>query len=35
MGDPETGEDVKIGDDFIALWKETQDKQWKNATWSD
>jgi hypothetical protein len=29
-GDPETGENEKIGDDFIELWKATSDKQMKN-----
>ena len=29
-GDPETGENEQIGDNFIELWKETRDKQLKN-----
>jgi hypothetical protein len=33
MGDPETGENVKIGNEFVELWKETQEKQWKHLPW--
>ena len=29
-GDPETGQNVKVGDNFIELWKEVSDKQTKN-----
>lgn len=29
-GDPETGQNEKVGDNFIELWKEVSDKQTKN-----